>query len=76
MVSKIASKKRLGEAGAVWGQASRAGEGYARLEEVKLVFYGRSLIWSWSLACWMVESSRVASSGLGSVPFGQLQVAT
>lgn len=61
--SKIAcncSPKR----GVAW-QGEEVGGGYARLEEVKLVFYGRaSLIWSWSLA-WMARR-------LGSVPFGHL----
>lgn len=48
----------------VW-QGDEVEGGYARLEEVKLVFYGRaSLIWSWSLA-WMARR-------LGSVPFGHL----
>lgn len=47
------------------GDVGRERGGYARLEEVKLVFYGRaSLIWSWSLA-WMARR-------LGSVPFGHL----
>lgn len=46
-------------------QGDGVGGGYARLEEVKLVFYGRaSLIWSWSLA-WMARRH-------GSVPFGHL----
>lgn len=58
----------LAPKGLVWERGYRRGRetgGYARLEEVKLVFYGRaSLIWSWSLA-WMARR-------LGSVPFGHL----